>query len=60
MQLIVVHGTNPAEAETQEATAAAVHQGAAHGAERASHRVARADSLAGRVGGQLVLAADVD
>jgi len=60
MQLIVIHGADSAEAKAWEATATAVHQCATHRAKRARHRVACADGLAGRVGSELVFAADVD
>lgn len=60
MQLQIIHRANPTETQTRKPTAAAIHQRPADGAERASHRVARADGRAGGVGCELVFAADVD
>lgn len=60
MQLKVVNSSYTTEAETRKAAATAVHEGAAYGAERAGHCVASPDRFVGRVGCQLVLAADMD
>jgi hypothetical protein len=60
MQLQIIHSPNPTETQPGKPTAAAIHQSATDGAETASHRVACADGLAGGVGCELVLAADVD
>jgi hypothetical protein len=60
MQPQIIHRPNPTETQTGKPAAAAVHQRPTDGAERASHRVACADGFAGGVGGQFVLAADVE
>jgi hypothetical protein len=59
VQLVIVNSANSAEAKTWETTAATVHESTANRAERASHGVASADSLTGRIGSELVFATDV-
>jgi hypothetical protein len=60
MQHQIIHRPDSTETQTGEPAAAAVHQRAADGAERARHGVACADGHAGGVGCQLVLAAGVE
>ena len=60
MQLQIVDSSDTTEAEARETAATAIHQRAADRAERAGHRVASPDGFVGRVGRQLVFAADVN
>jgi hypothetical protein len=59
VQFVIVNSADSAEAETGETTATTVHERATNGAERASHGVPGTDGFAGRVGSELVFAANV-
>lgn len=59
MKSQIINRPNPAETQAGKAAAAPVHQRPAGLAEGAGHGVARADGGRGRVGGEVVEAANV-
>jgi hypothetical protein len=60
VKLQIINRSNPTEAQTGKAAAAPVHERPAGLAEGAGHGVARADGGRGRVGGEVVEAANVN
>ena len=59
MQVEVINRTNPAEAKAWKAAATTIHKSSADGAEGAGHLVACANSFAGTIRSELILATNV-